>query len=86
MTFQQFHHALRILRNLEREDLEAAGVIDRGEHCRAEHMERQWLSFQADPFRWFIRADDERAHKLFALIEARAGGTRPRHATGEKTS
>jgi hypothetical protein len=66
MTFEDFHHALRIMLNLEREELVAGGVIRGGEEDFPD-----WDRYQVNPFRWFIRTDDERAHRLFALIEAR---------------
>ena len=65
MRLSEFHNALRILINLDAHDLEAAGIIKRGDH-------NAWGTFRRDPFRWFIRADDETARKLFTLIERRA--------------
>ena len=60
----EFHNMLRIMVNLDRPDLEAAGIIPRGDH-------NAWGSFRRDPFRWFIRADDQTARKLFTLIQNR---------------
>ena len=62
MRLAEFHNALRILINLDRDDLEGAGIIKRGDH-------NSWGTFHRDPFRWFIRTDDETARKLFTLIE-----------------
>ena len=60
----EFHNMLRIMVNLDREDLEFAGIIQRGDH-------NAWGTFRRDPFRWFIRADDQTARKLFTLIHNR---------------
>lgn len=62
MTFAQFHNALRVLTIIDYDELVAAGV---------ENIDRRWASFQADPFRWFIRASDADAAKVWAIIEAR---------------
>ena len=64
MTFAEFHNALRILTSIDRDELEAAGVIKTNDH-------NAWGTFTRDPFRWFIRADDATAAKLWAIIERR---------------
>ncbi len=64
MQFAEFHNALRILLNIDRCELEVAGIIKPGDH-------NAWGAFHRDPFRWFIRADDSQAPKLWALIERR---------------
>ena len=64
MTFAEFHNALRILTSIDRHELEAAGVIKAGEH-------NAWGTFTRDPFRWFIKADDTTAAKIWAIIERR---------------
>lgn len=68
MTLRQFHSALRILLNLDRDELERAEVLQPGDHAA-------WIAFHSDPFRWFIRADDATAGKLWALIEGRMKGS-----------
>lgn len=65
-AFDQFHNALRILTSLDKHELIEAGVID---HSESDHS--KWIAFRDDPFRWFIRADDESATKLWGLIERR---------------
>jgi hypothetical protein len=55
---------LRILVSLDLPDLTAAGVMRAGDH-------NAWGTFRRDPFRWFIRADDETACKVWTLIERR---------------
>ena len=64
MRLAEFHNMLRILVNLDRHDLEAAGIIKRGDH-------NAWGTFHRDPFRWFIRAVSSSARKLFTLIQTR---------------
>lgn len=64
MTLRAFHNALRILLNIDRDELEAAGVIPRGDH-------NAWGDFRQNPWRFFIRAPDPAAEKLWAMIEAR---------------
>lgn len=62
MSFAEFHNGLRILLNIDRPELEAAGVIKVNDH-------NAWGTFTRDPFRWFIRADDETAAKLWAIVQ-----------------
>lgn len=64
MTMAEFHNALRIMLSLDLDELAAAGVIA-GDDLKA------WRSFRTDPFRWFVRADDDTARKLFTMIERR---------------
>ena len=69
MTFKDFHHALRILPNLERDELIEAGIF--------ENPATEWMTYQGNPWRWFIRTDDARAHKLFDLVMQRIGKPAP---------
>lgn len=64
MSFAEFHNGLRVLLNIDRHELEAAGIIDRADH-------NAWGTFHRDPFRWFIRASDEQAERLWRIIQAR---------------
>lgn len=64
MTQREFHNGLRILLSIDRDQLAAVGVIGMNEL-------NAWSEFRRDPFRWFINCDDERAAKIWALIEAR---------------
>jgi len=64
MTFEQFHNALRILLNIDRDKMEYAGIIDRGDL-------NAWGEFRRNPFRWFICVPDEKAKKLFSIIKER---------------
>jgi hypothetical protein len=65
----RFHNALRIMLNLDLADLEARGI---------RMTPREWSAFQADPFRFFIRADDPKAELLWRLIESRQPKAAPR--------
>lgn len=64
MTLAEFHNALRILTSIDRYELVAFKVIDPDDGAA-------WQAFRTDPFRWFIRADDERAERLWRIIQAR---------------
>lgn len=61
MGFADFHNRMRVLLNIDMHDFVAAGI----EPAR-------WEAFRDDPHRFFIRADDETAEKLWSLVEARA--------------
>jgi len=67
MTFGEFHNGLRIMLAIDMHELEAAGIIRQGDRGA-------WAEFHRDPFRWFIRADDVSAGKLWAIIERRNRG------------
>ena len=62
MTFAQFHNGLRILASIDRVELLEAGV-------RLSLPE--WEDFRDHPHRWFTRAPDEIALKIWAIIERR---------------
>jgi hypothetical protein len=64
MQFREFHNGLRLMLNIDRDELEDAGLIDRGDH-------NAWGEFRRNPFIWFVRASDERAEKLWALMQKR---------------
>jgi hypothetical protein len=63
MTRHEFRNCLCILRSIDEHELEAAGI---------KMIDKEWLSFCIDPFRWFLRADDATALRLWVLIERRA--------------
>lgn len=58
MTQAVFHNTLRKLLNLDHTDVPFLNLT-------------QWGKFQGDPFRFFIRADDETANKIWTVLEAR---------------
>ena len=63
---RRFHNALRILLNIDRDELEEEHVIPLGDH-------NAWGTFHRDPFRWFIRASDDQAERLWTIIQRRQG-------------
>lgn len=69
MTFEQFHNGLRLLTAIDMDELESAGLIERADW-------NAWAIFRRDPFRWMIRADDQSARKLFAIVAAKEGRRR----------
>jgi hypothetical protein len=79
MELRAFHNRLRIMIGIDRDELERAGVIARGDH-------NAWGTFTRDPFRWLIRCDDATAEKLWALIERRAAPSRPSAPTTIQTA
>lgn len=66
MKFAEFHNGLRVLLNVDQHELVQAGIL------RSNDI-NGWGEFRRDPFRWFIRADDEKAKKLWALVKDRMG-------------
>lgn len=67
MSSADFHNRLRILLNLDRHDLEEAGVLKAGREGWSE-----WIEFRRDPFRACLRMDDERYALLWGLMDRRA--------------
>lgn len=64
-SFDDFHNRLRIMVGIDRQELVNAGAI------RADDV-NAWESFRFDPYRYFIRIDDEAAMKIWSVIEHRA--------------
>ncbi len=69
MTFEEFHHRLRILLRIEPEEARQAGAFDDQDAGAARR-------FEANPFTFFIRAGDASARRLWALIQSIAAGNR----------
>ena len=63
-SFAEFHNLLRIMLNIDSWEIEEAGIFPTD--CNAEFAE-----FRRDPYRWFIRAPDEMAKKMWVLIQQR---------------
>ena len=61
MTLEEFHNGLRILMNLDFDDLVKAGAFH-------EWQADAWQNFRRDPFRSFIRADEETVDIIWDLI------------------
>lgn len=62
MTFNRFHNALRIMLSIDRVELADGGI---------RLSDEEWHAFRSDPYFWFIRAGDNAARSLWAIIEAR---------------
>ena len=62
MTRHDLRNALCALNHIDRSDLISAGVIDSDDG-------KAWQTFASNPERFFLRLDDERAEKLWGLIE-----------------
>jgi len=61
----EFHHALRILRNIDRYELEANGIDLRNS---------EWFHFRSNPYDWFIRAEHEDAVRVWHIIDNKLKG------------
>ena len=60
MKMAEFHNALRIMRFIERSDLEAKGI----------HLsDKQWFEFGLSPYDWFIKCNDVDAIKIWQIID-----------------
>ena len=57
-----FHNRLRKLLNIDMSQLVNAGVISSDDTGA-------WLSFCDNPWRFFIRCDDDQAEKIWAIME-----------------
>ena len=64
MQFGEFHNGLRIMMSIDQDELVSAGIIRANDH-------NAWGEFRRDPFRWFIRASDDQAKKLWTLMQKR---------------
>lgn len=64
-ALDDFHNRLRIMVGIDMHELVEAGAI-------AANDRNAWESFRLDPYRFFIRADDDTALKIWSVIERRA--------------
>lgn len=64
MELREFHNGLRILSSIDMPELVAGKVIE-------DDDEAEWAAFRKDPHRWLIRAGDEKAAALWAVMKAR---------------
>ena len=65
LALDDFHNRLRIMVGIDMHELVEAGAI-------AANDRNAWESFRLDPYRFFIRADDDTAAKIWSVIERRA--------------
>jgi hypothetical protein len=61
MEFTDFHMALTTLMVLDMQELVDAGAI-------ADRDYAAWDAFQADPARWFLKADDDVAAAIWKAV------------------
>ncbi len=59
-----FHNRLRILISIDMHELVEGGVIGVEE-------KNKWANFRSNPYRFFIRCDDDTANKLWGIIQER---------------
>ena len=76
MDFAQFRNALCILKSIDRHELEAVGIIDvpKGQGVFPGCLDKPnaiWRLFRDDPYYWLLRADDDRAAKVWSIVETR---------------
>lgn len=60
--FAAFHNRLRLMLSIDFHQLVEAGVMDANDH-------RGWAAFSENPWRSLIRMDDERAEKVWRIME-----------------
>lgn len=70
MNFADFHNGLRVLSSIDFHELAEAGAITDDLDGEAE-----WQQFRANPWRYFIAADDSRAEAIWAIIQRRTKPT-----------
>jgi hypothetical protein len=70
MTYDDFHEYLRLLSQLQRQELIHL-------HAFTEDDYQAWADFRRDPLRWLLRADDHRAAAVWSAIERGRKGRPP---------
>ena len=84
MTFNEFHNALRILLNIDMDQMEKVGIVF-GDECDQPgtrnyvydrkncvmRNELAWEKFRDNPHRWFIQASDQDATRVWKIIQER---------------
>lgn len=61
IAIDDFHNRLRIMIGIDAHEFAAAGLT-----------REQWQSFDANPYRFFIRADVRTAQAIWSILEARS--------------
>lgn len=69
ITFLGFHNALRVMLNVEMDDLVKARIF-------APDDIDGYRKFSADPYRWFIRADQVTADRFWRIVGPRINSAR----------
>ena len=74
---RRFHNFLRTMINIDAaEFIQAVYGLDTHPSAVSEEW-AAWTSFRVNPYIWFVRASDEKAKRLWALIEARQPQVKP---------
>ena len=59
MTLREFHNGLRLLRSIDRHEINMVMSPE------------DWFAFRNHPYDFFIRCDDAKAEAIWAVMEAR---------------
>jgi hypothetical protein len=70
MTYDDFHDGLRLLSQLQRQELIRLHAFTADDY-------QAWADFKRDPLRWLLRADDHRAAQVWSAIERGRKGQPP---------
>lgn len=76
MSFHEFHNGIRILLNIDKWELDEAGVD------LPMTGKRSWQEFRDDPWRFFICCDTPTAMKIWSIVERRQQPVRPAVSLG----
>jgi len=73
MTRERFLNAAKILLNIDKDELEAAGVIKPGAVGGSDwtRFGSDWTRFNDDPLIFLVKLPDDRYARLWEMIEAR---------------
>lgn len=88
MTIASLQNVLRILVSIDLHELKAEGVFSDarlighkiGNHAKGVDLPEarawhDWCKFRDDPFRFFLRCDDDTAKRIWSIIIKRQAGT-----------
>jgi len=65
MTANEFRNAIASMLMFDMDQLTRAGVLEYVDHIAFEY-------YRANPWRWFLNADDDQRERLWKLMESRA--------------
>ena len=80
MNLARFLNALRILRNINRYELEDAGIVPPFVIGSNRNADVPWVNFREDPFYFLMHCDDTMAAKIWTIVESRQPVPKPPHA------
>lgn len=76
-AFAAFHNMLRVMINIDQDELIAAGAMD-------EEDLDGWISFRENPWRFFIKAGQDTAEAIWSIIRERETVAAERRAARPK--